>query len=54
MIYKVTTTKTYFVEADDKTEAEEMAFDDNAIVTDEVIVSVEKSSKRQMTLELYD
>ena len=48
MIYKIETKKVLFVEADSKKEADEMAFDGDEIFSDEVIVKVTKSSRKEM------
>ena len=53
-IYKVTTQKILFVDAENKEEAEELALDDYAIMSDESIVSVKKSTKREMQTVMFD
>lgn len=47
-IYKVILTTTAFVEAEDTEEAKELALDDDAIYTNTSIVSVAKSSQKEM------
>ena len=49
MIYKIETKKVLFVEADSKEEADEMAFDGDEIFSDEVIVKVTKSSRKELS-----
>lgn len=49
MIFKIETKKVYFVEADSKKEADEMAFDGDEIISDEVIVKVTKSSRKELS-----
>lgn len=53
-IYKVTIQKILFVDAENKEEAEELALDDYAIMSDESIVSVKKSTKREMQTVMFD
>ena len=53
-IYKVTTQKILFVDAENKEEAEELALDDYAIMSDESVVSVKKSTKREMQTVMFD
>ena len=53
-IYKVTTQKILFVDAENKEEAEELALDAYAIMSDESIVSVKKSTKREMRTVMFD
>ena len=48
MIYKIEIKKVLFVEANNKKEADEMAFDGDEIFSDEVIVEVTKSSRKEM------
>lgn len=52
--YKVTMTKTVFVEAESKEEAEECALDDDYMMMDEKIVDVVKSTKREMRTMMID
>lgn len=54
MIYKIETKKVLFVEADSKEEADEMAFDGNEIFSDEVIVKVAKSSRKEMSQFVFN
>lgn len=49
MIYKIETKKVLFVEANSKKEADEMAFGGDEIVSDEIIVKVAKSSRKEMS-----
>lgn len=49
MIYKIETKKVLFVEANSKEEACEMAFDGDEIFSDEIIVKVAKSSRKEMS-----
>lgn len=49
MIYKIETKKVLFVEADSKEEADEMAFDGEEIFSEEVVVKVTKSSRKEMS-----
>ena len=53
-IYKVTMQKILFVDAENKEEAEELALDDHVIMNDESIVSVQKSTKREMQTCMFD
>lgn len=53
-IYKVTMQKIVFVDAENEEEAEELALDDYAIMTDESIISVKKSTKREMQTRMFD
>ena len=53
-IYKVTTQRILFVDAENKEEAEELALDDCAIMSDESIVSVKKSTKSEMHTVMLD
>lgn len=48
MIYKIETKKVLFIEANSKEEASEIAFDGNEIFSDETIVKITKSSKKEM------
>ena len=48
MIYKIETKKVLFIEANSKEEASEIAFDGNEIFSDETIVRITKSSKKEM------
>ena len=48
MIFKIETKKVIFVEATSKEEAEEMAFNENEIISDETIIKITKSSKKEM------
>ena len=48
MIFKIETKKVMFVEATNKEEAEKMAFDANEIISDETIIKITKSSKKEM------
>lgn len=47
MIYKVIIERTVFVEADNAEEAEDMVFDGHGIFSDERIVDVKRSSRRE-------
>jgi hypothetical protein len=49
MIFKIETKKVLFVEADSKKEADEMAFDGDEIFSDEFVVKVTKSSRKEMS-----
>lgn len=53
-IYKVTTQKILFVDAENKEEAEELALGDYAIMSEESIVIVKKSTKREMQTVIFD
>lgn len=48
MIFKIETKKVMFVEATNKEEAEEIAFDGDEIFSDETIIQTTKSSKKEM------
>ncbi len=49
MIYKIETKKVLFIEANSKKEAEEMAFNEIELLSDEVIIKVTKSSRKKMS-----
>ena len=53
-IYKVTMEKIVFVRAENKEDAEEFALDEHAIMIEESIVSVKKTTKRNMMTTLFD
>lgn len=48
MIYKCTITKTCFVRANNKDEAEEALFDGDTICEEEVLSSIKCSNRREM------
>lgn len=48
MIWKIEIKKVLFVEADSKEEADEMVSDGDEIVSDEVIIKVSKSSRKEV------
>ena len=48
MIFKIETKKVMFVEATNKEEAEKIAFDGDEIFSDETIIKITKSSKKEM------
>lgn len=54
MIYKIETKKVLFVEANSKTEADEMAFDGEEICSDEIIVKVTKSSRKELSQFVFN
>ena len=53
-IYKVTMEKIVFVRAENNEEAENLAIDEQAIMIEESIVKVEKTTKRDMMTTLLD
>ena len=53
-IYKVTMEKVVFVRAENKEDAEELAIDEQAIMIEESLISVEKTTKRDMVTTLFD
>ena len=53
-IYKVTMEKIVFVRAENKEDAENSAMDEHAIMIDESIVRVEKTTKEKMLSVFFD
>ena len=53
-IYKVTMEKIVFVRAKNKEDAENSAMDEHAIMIDESIVRVEKTTKEKMLSVFFD
>lgn len=54
MIYKIETKKVLFVEANSEKEANEMAFDGDELFSDEVVVKVTKSSRKEMSQFVFN
>ena len=53
-IYKVTMEKIVFVRAANNEEAENSALDERAIMIEESVISVEKTTKRDMMTSFFD
>ena len=53
-IYKVTMEKIVFVRAENKVDAENSAMDEHAIMIEESIVRVEKTTKEKMLSVFFD